>query len=521
MDDLSIDQAEAGHSLADETEPPPAPAAKLALSPLALLRNSSKLSGANLLSTLVGFPVNIFVARLLGPDLLGAAGFIMLWQFYATLAKPNMFAAAYREMPGLLAQGKRDQAVRIQNIGITAEGMAMLAITAVLFGASFSQSDMLLRYGIMLTAGAFAVAQVYYFANQVQWAHQRFGLIARLTAIAGFGSTAFTLASVWWLKAYAVVLAPAMGTLVACAGCRIWAGPSTYRPHVDGQEMWRLAKVGVPLALGGLFYWAFRTVDRTVVAAGLSLAELGYFTFAMQFVNVAIGFVSDFGNVAQPALWAAMTPGGSPASLGGQIQRLSLVILLATCAAANLAQAGFGAFVLWFVPNFAGAIAPFEIFALLLACGTAGFVPNLVLTSVCVNRQKLVMVIWGAGIPLNAGLGFLAVRTGTGLSGVAAASVAAQGLSSAAALWFVGPYVFARSRERWRFYTVMAATLAVCLAVFAVFHARTLEYSAGSNTAAILACRVGLAGIIWLVVIGLLTRLVPLAKGPEGAGTAG
>ena len=57
--------------------------------------------------------------------------------------------------------------------------------------------------------------------------------------------------------------------------------------------------------------------------------------------------VSDFGNVLQPGLWQAMGKSEDVSQLGAHIRRLSIAILLVTCAAANVAQAGFGAFVNW------------------------------------------------------------------------------------------------------------------------------------------------------------------------------
>jgi len=267
--------------------------------------------------------------------------------------------------------------------------------------------------------------------------------------------------------------------------------------HFDRQETGRLLKIGLPLSLGTLFYWGFRTVDRTAVAAWLKLTDLGYFTFIMQFINLAILLISDFGNVVQPTLWAELGRVAEPRRLGPQIRKLSLLILAVTCAAANLAQAGFGAFVYSFVPQFEPSVETFEILAFLLACSTATIVPSHLLNSTTVNKQNLVTVIWGIGVPINVGLAYLAVRAGWGLVGIALSSVVAHTVVSAILLFFVRGYLFDGRQGRSTFYGAMFGLPLITLIVFALFHVEPLAYTGRENVLQAAALRLLLAVTVW------------------------
>jgi O-antigen/teichoic acid export membrane protein len=481
---------------------PSEPAKQLAdLSPLSILRHSSKLSGASIAAVLVLFPVNIVVARVLGPNLLGVFGLVTLWQFYASLIRPAVFGAAYREMPGLLGEGRVDEAVRLQNIGITVESAYVIACALVMVLAGATQYT-LLRNSLWVAAAAFLLMQLQYYVFSVHWAHRRFNVIAAGKLVGTLTQAGFMLSAVWLLGIYALILAPGVAALTSSIASRVWTGPIGFRPRLEWAEAWRLIGIGLPLALGTIFYWGFRSVDRTIVAAGLPILALGYFTFVMQFVNMGISLVSDFGNVVQPALWAKLGQVADPRGLGRELRRLSIVVLATTCVGIGLTQAMFGAFVHWFVPAFAGSVATFEVLVVLLACATAGIIPSHLLNSSVLNRQNLATAIYGAGIPINVALGVLAVHLGWGLIGVAWASVIAQSLVSAALLASVRGHLNVAGSSVGTFYLQMAGLLCATLALFAVL--QLLPWPAtGSSVALSLLGRLAIVLGVWGGILGV------------------
>jgi O-antigen/teichoic acid export membrane protein len=476
------------------------------LSVLDTFKNSSKISSANLLNGLVMLPVNILVARILGPELLGVVGIVTLWQLYASLSKLGIFNAAYRELPPLLAAGKTERATYVQNIGITGEALYLLLPITVMLWAGWTQGNPLLRWGLMLSALTFGLMEVLGFATHLQWAHQRFGLIAKTTFLSTIVNAGFLLGTVSTLKVYAPLLAPGLSALVLLGAYALWSPALGYKPQWDWQELWRLLKIGLPLGLLSIFYWGFRTVDRAVIAESLPLTAMGQFTFIMQFINIAISVVADFGNVLQPTLWAELGPQTDWEVLRPRLRRLSWFILAVTCAGATAAQAGFGAFVYWFVPRFSPSIPTFETLAFLLACGTAGFVPVHLLTSAYLNRQKLVAAIYGIGVPLNVALAYSAVRLGWGINGVAVSSVVAQALVSGILLWVMRHYYARHTKELIGFYASLIGLVGVSLVIFIIYQTGPFAFVAGGSIVVALIWRLGLAGIIWGVLGGFTYR---------------
>jgi O-antigen/teichoic acid export membrane protein len=479
--------------------PSPASNAKgtRALSGWSILRKSSKVSGANLVGVVVLFPVNILMARVLGPELWGVVGYVALWQLYASFSKPGMFGAAFREMPGLLAQGKTAEATRVQNIGITGDAIYLLLPISLMVVVAFFQKDVLLRNGLIVGAGIFGMTQARDILTNIQWAHQRFGLIAKLNILVTFVTAIFMLTTVSRLSYFTPLLSPGIAALTVVLALRLGSPSVGFRFQIDRREMLRLLKIGVPLGLSTLFYWGFRMADRTAVAVWLTLSDLGYFTFVIQFINLAILLVSDFCNVVQPALWAELGRVSNVQSLAAEIRRLSLLVLLVTCLGTNLAQIGFGPLVYWFVPRFIPSVIVFEVIALLLALGTLGFVPSHLLNSATINKQNLVMVVWATSLPVNVGLAYAMVKMGWGLSGIALSSVVTQGLVSAVLLVVAQRRISPKEDSQLGFYGSMIGLLVVTFGVFAAFQLEPLVYGGTNRVVVTLILRVVVFGIVW------------------------
>ncbi len=469
MPGLTFEEGGPVEPMASATLAPGQRAPRQALSAWSILQQSSKLSGAKVLSVLIQLPIGIVVARALRPELLGVVGYVALWQFYAGLTKPGMFSAAQRALPVLLAQGKTAEATRLQNLGVTGDGLSVLVAAGVLFVAAFFQSHALVRGGLMVGAAVFLMTQACDMVTGLQFAPQRFGLMAKTTVLSTLVSAAFVLSSIGWLHIYSPLLKSAVAACAVLIGCRLWAPSLGIRWRWERGASWRLLRLGVPLSLGGVFYWGLRTMDQMAVAMGLTLTEMGYLTFVMQFIGLGILLVVDFTAVMQPRLWAELGRVASPHVLGAEVRQVMVWLFVITCAMASCAQAGFGALVHWCTPNYLPAVGVFEIYAFLLVCGTMHIIPSYLLNSSTLNKQHVATAIWGAGLVLTAGLAYLAVHSGWGLRGVALCSVGAQTLVSAALLVAIRSYVFNGSHGQWSFYSALAGLLAITGAVFALY----------------------------------------------------
>lgn len=446
-----------------------------AITPLSVLRNSAKLSGANLASALAGFLAYMYVARVLGPEMLGVSGFLMLWLFYANLLRPGLFSAAMREMPHLLGQGKAEEARRIQNIALTVEvPYVLLPVTVMLF-ASLFYSVPVIRHGLPLIALAYLLMSVRDFVGGIHGIHRRFGLQARVVLVSNLVAQVFVVASVRWLGIYSVLLDRAVAATVALTVYRLIAPPLRYAVVWGAPEARRLLHIGLPMTLLGVFYWGFRTVDQTLIAVWLPFAALGYFTFALNFANLARLLVSDFGNVLAPVLFGELGRRGGAEALGAEAARIVVFLVAATSFGVNAGQAALGPLVLHYLPRFAPAVPVVEGLIFVVPLAAAALVPSILLNSVSLNRQRLHAVVWGAGLALNALLGTVALRyLHWGPSGVAWATVTSQMAITAGLFAATHRYLAGRRRDRGALYGGMLGLLAVAALVFIVLHVRAL-----------------------------------------------
>lgn len=489
------------------------------IGPREIFRHSSKISGASLVGAALSLPAGIVVARILGPELLGTVGIVALWLQYAGWARPGLMAAAYREMPHLLGQGKEEAALRLQNVAMTFEGLAAIVPVAVMLAFAFWYRNPVLRFGLAVAALQFVLQTANYFRGSVQWVFQRFGIVARVTLGNRVAAPLLSLGGVTAAGAYGQLVAPAVLEGLTAGYYAVATPPLRFRPTWDRREALRMLRIGIPLSLLTLLYWSFRIADRTMVASWLPLAQLGFFTFGLNYIALAIQFVADFTNVLQPGLYAELGRLGSVAPLRDQISRLAVLILAITCIGTNLAQAGFGAFVLWLVPKFEPSIRNFEVLAFNLACGTAPILPALLLYSSVLNRQNLMVVVQAAALAVNVGIGYLAFREGWGLPGIALSSVIAQLSLSAAYYAFAHEHLFAAAPARvaLAFYGRLAGLLAFAAGIFLVMIA-VAPYGPSHAPLAVLATRVGLVALGWGVLTGRVWARGALAARRREAG---
>ncbi|MCX5796527.1 MAG: oligosaccharide flippase family protein [Elusimicrobia bacterium] len=418
-------------------------------------RSSSKLSIINIGGGLLATAVNILVARRLGPESLGVVGLIQLWQLYAGFARPGFLQAGYREMLHLLGQGRQAEARDVGNIALTAEGGSLFVpLACMALAGMFLYDDPRLKAGMAVAAASFLLTSLYGYMDTMQWAHQRFSLITRANLLLKLSQPALTLAGLYSFGLYGVLAAPAVSSGLGLGYYLLQKDARDFVPRWDARESRRLLRIGLPIALYGFLYWGFRTSDRAMVARWLTLKDLGYFTFAMTFITQGCAIVSDFLNVFQTSLLSELGRVGQVRPLSGKLQRLTLLILLLTGAAAALAQTALHPLISALVPKFLPGVPALEILVLNLVCTTAPLLAYTVLISTVLNQQDMAAIIQAGGLGINIALGYAFVCAGHGLSGIAWSSAISQLSAAAAAYALLHPRLFAGApaRESQRFY---------------------------------------------------------------------
>ena len=418
----------------------------MALSIVNIARNSLKFTSVNFLAALMSFFVTIYVATILVPEEYGEFGFLSLWLMYAGLIGPGIASAASREMPVLIGRDREKEALRVQNISVTTELLFTIIPFVVILGASFFYSEPVLKFGLLIIAISYIASRLVGFWSHMNFIRERFNIVAKVRLITAIIPPVVILASIYWLKVYALLLAPVIGSIVC--GIYYWKkGSINYHFIFDRAEVVRLVKVGIVLQGLNLIYWGFRLADRTIIASMLPFEQLGLYAFAMGFLMYASMLFEDFTRVLQPILWREAGKADSIIEGFQDTRRITVYLALVVGILIPLAQLGFFLIVRVITRNYIDSIPIFYVLSYNLYFIMIGIIPALVLNSSLINKQKLTLYCFSVGLALNIIFDILVIKLGYGVIGVTLVTVCTQGLVSFILYYFVKGYVFRDTKQ--------------------------------------------------------------------------
>lgn len=422
----------------------------MAISIIHVVKNSLKFTSVNVIAFLIGTPVAIYVATILVPEEYGVFGFLGLWAMYAGLIGPGITSAGQREIPVLLGRNKEKEALRIQNISITSEMLYSIIPFIVILGASFFFSESILKFGLIIIAISYAVGKTVAYWPQMNYIREKFSIVAKGNLILAIVPPIVIAASVYWLRIYALLIAPIVGYIILWIYYRR-KGPINFHFRFDKSEVIRLVKVGVVLQAMTLAFWGFRMADRTIIAAMLPFEQLGLYTYAMGFIMMILMIPGDFKSILQPILWREA--GKANNILEGFIdtKRIAVYIALGVSVLIPLAQLGFYAIVNLITTKYINSIPIFYVLSYTIYLASIGAIPKLILNSSIVNKQKITLCFNSIGLALNIIFSIIVIKLGYGVVGVAWVTICTQGLVAFILYRFIKGYIFEDTKEFLRF----------------------------------------------------------------------
>ena len=422
----------------------------MAISIINIARHSVKFTSVNFLGALISVAVTIYVATILVPEEYGIYGFLGLWLMYASLIGPGIFSAGMREVPVLLGRGKEGEALKVQNISLSAEILYTIIPFVVIIGASFFFSQPILKFGLIIIAVSYVASHLASFWSGMNFIREKFNLVAKGNLIVAILTPLAILAGVNWLGVYALLIAPLIANVV------VWVyylkkGAINYHFKFDRSELVRLIKIGVILQALTFAGWAFRLADRTIIASMLPFEQLGLYVYAIGFIMLALRIPEDFGKVLQPILWREAGKADSILEGFTDTKRIAVYIALATAVLIPLAQLGFFLIVNLITTKYIGSIPIFYVLSYTLYLTSIGVIPKLLLNSSIVNKQKITLYFNSIGLALNVIFNILVIKLGYGVVGVAWVTICTQGLVTIILYRFIKGYIFRDVKEFVRF----------------------------------------------------------------------
>lgn len=447
------------------------------LHPLSIFKYSYKLSLANVIGYALQIPVSLYVAAKLGPQNYGLVAFVMLWAFYGRLIRPGLLGASGREMPHYIGKGQADSAIYIQNVCVTSEFIYYLFSAAVIIISSFFFKNNVVRVGLVLVAISLIVDLIDSFYTNAQWVFQRFDILARINLLKAVITPLLTFLLVYSLQTYGLLVLPIAVSLFSICCLLFYVPNHNFAITFDYKKLIYLCKVGITLQLLTFLFWAFRGIDRTIIAIYFSAEQLGYYAFAMAFIHNIYKLIADFDRVLGPVMLQELGRAGNALLIQKEFNQLMILLTLAGAAVTNLVQACFGAAIFWLLPKFIPSIAIFEIFAFNIIFTTILIVPyNLLLSSV-VNKQRLSNIIYAIASILSILLAYPVVKMGGGPIGIACLFVVVQMMIAISMLVVSKKYLFINKKESVLFGVWTIGILSTAVINYIIFSTSSFKYS--------------------------------------------
>ena len=259
-------------------------------------------------------------------------------------------------------------------------------------------------------------------------------------------------------------------------------------------EALRLAKIGLSLTGGTILYTVFAgTLDKTIISAYLSKAELGLWVFSYNLVILVLGFFKDYANVLQPVIWGHASNVAEAREGFSVLKEMGIYFSLSSAFSIGLVQLGFIFLVNFVTVKFTAAQYVFLFMSLYIFWESMEKFPELVLFSAKTNRQNSVLLVWGTCIGINLLLDILAIKLGYGIVGIAVATTISQVASTLFMYGLAAQYLFDDRNDFMRHLLKVIGPFIVSLA-FTLFHWLLLTRSS--------------VGIIALLSFSLLAQLL-------------
>jgi stage V sporulation protein B len=472
-------------------------------------RSGAQFAGASLAAFVAAALAGIINARLLGPELLGVwstAGIVLAYLPFLPLGVDH---AAARDIPLLGGAGRSAEADQVKHVYFSlALLVAVVSALAIVVYAAFATIPPLLRWSLIVVAVLGVVTSIGRWAIVLLKADSNFGWAGLADSLRSL-CLVLAIPLVYWFGLVGVWIGNLLGGVASLA--LAWR-TLRFRPRLrwDGTLLRRLAGFGAPIMAASIAQTLSLTGDKMLVLGFLGTGSLGVYALGRNFGQVLVLSGGVVGPVLYPRIAERFGKTQDVTTLANLIVAPSLLLGATLPAVTALAWFTLPVAIEWFLPAFRSGILSAQILfvatAAYLLCGSSVY---LLLT---LERQVLVLVLFGASVVLGLVLEFVALRSGFGLGGVAA-GVGVSNLiyavviaAVAQRLCRVPPRVVA-----WNLVNAalpLIATVVLCLAVDALWPPRPpVPILAAAAQAIASAVIVAVCCLPWSLV--LLNRAVP------------
>ncbi len=275
-----------------------------ARTPEAEMRTTSAIGligGTSYIGLVIGIVRSIFVMGMIGPWGRGVQRLPGLWKGYLTNVSMPWRTGVSKELPLAIGAEDCERAAEIEDAGFFAttafSGVASLGMVVYAMFLSSSSWEERVAFavggGLLLADDLIAL----YWATLRSWG--RFHVLALGELVRTLGQLALMLAGAWLAGVTGVMLGWLASSLLVL-GYLEMASRLAVRTGVRWPVVWRLLRIGLPVAIISFADVLLRTVDGLVLERYYGVEQFGLYTLAMQMATYLFALPRSAGFVIWP-----------------------------------------------------------------------------------------------------------------------------------------------------------------------------------------------------------------------------
>lgn len=371
----------------------------------------------------------VLLATLLGPAAFGIWTIFRLVLRYVMVAALGIYRGLEFEVVQTLSAQKESAGTESDDVVIW--GRATLGYTLLVFGglailslaASFVVRDQVVTLTLRAVAAGMLVEQIWiYGSNYLRSAIglRRFAVTELLHAFLHVLLTAL-LAYHWGLQgAYVGFI------MASVAGIALLMSRVPFRPALPRKRLDRLVQLGAPLGVSQFLLIGLVSVDRLIVAALGGAQMLGFYAFAVVLSGLGASLGMIIRTVIFPDVYSSARVDGSVTAVRSYLDHTLSPLARLLPPILGVIAIALGPLVAYSVPQYMEALPAARVFIFtglttaMAGLGTLGLV--------AAERQRILPLVTGVSLVLNALFSIVALKSGLGLVGVAAGALVAQSI---------------------------------------------------------------------------------------------
>lgn len=411
-----------------------------------VLKDTAMLNGSALLGQIASVVQSIVVMRLIAPGMYGIWLGLTIILTYGALAHLGSEHGLGIRLPYLRGRRQKLRAEAMANsvfIGWTSLTL-LIALGIALYAELTKNLPVPVRHGLFAIALLLPLNQQSSFYSRWQGAALTdFKLSAILSVIRSWTSLLIVVPLVFFLRLDGLMIGSVLVAAIVYIGWKK-ASPYHFRRAWSPTLFWQALRIGLPMTLVVLGGGLIQSVDRIVIVSLLGATSLGYYGVTTLGGAVVYGLLAQAGSAMGPHITVEMGRNDDrAASLARFLVAPTIAFAYVSAFAISALIVVIPALVILLLPQYVPGLRAFLVYVPGYFFMSIILTANTILTLVLIARrkQRIALFIQGAAIAIEAGLGFLMVRIGLGLPGVAAASTIAYAFYGVSILWLAATQV--------------------------------------------------------------------------------